>query len=564
MQSTVEKIQSLSSFDESVAAIQIEPCHETDAAKRESLQLPSATIHVCVQDEQVELEKQLEELGLVREVDVLDTWFSSALWPHSTLGWPEKTDELDRFYPTSVLVTSRDIITLWVARMVLMGLNNCQEIPFHQVFIHPKILDGEGQTMSKSRGNGVDPFDVINNLGADSLRFGMAELCTPKQDVRLPVKFVCPHCDHIFPQTPRNRVLPRVECPKCNESFSTQWAKSPEDIALDRGSATSDRFEVARNFVNKLWNASRFAMLNLDGFQPAPIQKGDLTVEDRWMLSRLTTMTRETTAKLETFQFSEAASNLRDFAWNEFCSFYIEMMKDRFAEESTRAPAQRMLAYALDALLRLLHPILPFVTEEIWQNLGKLATERGFDAIESPTDSICVSKWPTFDATWQNDSIEQQFSLFQVALKALREVRNEQDIDKKVIVNFKVRCEDRVADLLRPLGSYFRRLAASELVEMGTDVQEPQIGTVLPLPDFEILVDLDGLIDEEAEIKRLEKLKINLEKSIGSKKKQLGNERFVAAKPELAETIRAELGQAEEQLRVLLRTLEKFLTKRNG
>ena len=178
-----------------------------------------AAIHVCINEGQTEAEQRIEKLGYVREEDVLDTWFSSALWPHSTLGWPQKSPDLDFFYPTSTLITSRDIITLWVARMVLMGLNNMDEVPFREVFIHPKILDGYGETMSKSKGNGVDPLDVIEKFGADALRFGLTYLTTETQDVRMPVQFECPHCDTLMDQTKKNRELPRIACKSCDKEF---------------------------------------------------------------------------------------------------------------------------------------------------------------------------------------------------------------------------------------------------------------------------------------------------------------------------------------------------------
>ena len=178
--------------------------------------------------------------SISQEDDVLDTWFSSALWPLSTLGWPDETPELKKFYPTSALVTSRDIITLWVARMVIAGLYNVDEVPFHEVYITPKILDSYGETMSKSKGNGVDPLDVIDKFGADALRFGLAYLTTDTQDVKLTVDFECPHCRAQFAQTKKNRMLPRIECEKCGKPFSTQWAEKPEDKALPRGAAVSE------------------------------------------------------------------------------------------------------------------------------------------------------------------------------------------------------------------------------------------------------------------------------------------------------------------------------------
>ena len=333
-------------------------------------------------------------MAFEREDDVLDTWFSSALWPHSTLGWPEQTEELKYYYPTSVLITNRDILTLWVARMVLMGLHNVGEVPFHEVYIHPKILDGYGEGMSKSKGNGVDPIDVIEKFGADALRFGLAYLTTETQDIRLPVEFECPSCQKLIEQTRENRMLPRIKCKHCGQPFSTQWAEKPEDKALPRGAMVNERFELARNFCNKLWNASRFALMNLEGFDPGRVSDDELMVEDSWILSRLATVTQQVTDALAEYRYADAARTLYDFAWDEFCSFYVEMVKGRLQEEpekgtvpicgtpegagkwglslfGSRPVAQRLLAHVLDTLLRLLHPMIPFLTEEVWQRLGR-------------------------------------------------------------------------------------------------------------------------------------------------------------------------------------------------
>ena len=311
---------------------------------------------------------------LVREQDVLDTWFSSALWPHSTLGWPEQTEDLAYYYPTSVLITSRDIISLWVARMVITGLYNIGKIPFHEVFIHPKILDKFGEGMSKMKGNGVDPVDVIEKFGADALRFGLADLTTTTQDVRMPVDFECPHCEKLIEQTKENRIRPRVKCKHCGKEFSTQWAEKDADKALPRGAVVSERFEKGRNFCNKIWNASRFALdKNLDGYTPGKVAESDLLIEDRWILSRLATVTQETTQALAEYRYADATNALYGFAWDEFCSFYVEMVKARLSEPAMRPTAQRVLAHTLDSLLRLLHPVIPFMTEEIWQLLAEAA-----------------------------------------------------------------------------------------------------------------------------------------------------------------------------------------------
>jgi len=445
--------------------------------------------------------------------------------------------------------------------MVLMGLNNCGDVPFRNVYIHPKIQDGFGETMSKSKGNGIDPLDVIDKFGADALRFGMAHLCTETQDVRLPVQFQCPHCDHSFDQTKKNRTRPTLACPTCKKEFSTQWAETEQDQSLPRGTVTSERFEDARNFVNKLWNASRFAMMNLEGYSAGPIDETELTVEDRWLLSRLSKVASDATNHLESFRYSEATRELYDFAWHQFCSFYVEMLKDRFADESLRPHAQRMLAFSLDCLLKLLHPVMPFITEEIWQNLAKLCPDRGFSDVHTASKCLIDAPWPKLDENWQNAEIENQFALYQTTLGALREIRARQNIDRKTTIKFSVKCDSSIAASLQPLSSYFSRMALADIVTMGADVEPFETNATLAKPNMEIFVDLEGLIDYGAEIKRLEKEKAELEKSIESKQRQLSNEKFVAAKPELAEKIRIGLEQAQAQLLTINESLEKLRKK---
>lgn len=547
-----ETVLGLDGYAESAASLQVEPCHETDETKRIQLGLPLATVHVCIKQGGSLLEKQLESAGFEREEDVLDTWFSSALWPHSTLGWPRDTPELAYFYPTNVLITSRDIITLWVARMVLAGLNNMGEVPFHRVFIHPKILDGYGETMSKSKGNGIDPLDVIDKFGADALRFGMADLTTETQDVRMPVQFECPRCQHTFDQTKKNRELPRVQCPKCEQPFSTQWSTSEEDCSLPRGLVLSERFERARNFINKLWNASRFAMLNLEEYEAAPIDPQQLTVEDRWILSRLTTVSHIVSQSLEEFRYADATRELYDFSWNEFCSFYVEMLKDRFSDPAARPHAQRMISYTLDCLLRLLHPIIPFITEEIWLLLAELCPQRGFETLQTARDSIMLADWPQLDVSWQDNEIEQQFSLFQSTLGALREIRSRQNLAPRKQIRFSIRCTPDLADLIQPMGIFFTSMAAAELTEISDQVLAPKVNATVALPNMEIFVDLAGLIDIAAETKRLQKEQTRLQGMIGGKEKQLANEKFINnAKPEVVAQARASLEQIREQLKAV-------------
>ncbi|MEE2684840.1 MAG: valine--tRNA ligase [Planctomycetota bacterium] len=515
-----------------------------------------ATVHVCLPEEDPELQHQLVERGFVQEEDVLDTWFSSALWPHSTLGWPESNEALDTFYPTSTLITSRDIITLWVARMVLMGLNNMEDVPFREVFIHPKILDGYGETMSKSKGNGVDPLDVIDKFGADALRFGLAYLTTETQDVRMPVQLECPHCQESMDQTRENRELPRVECDSCKQAFSTQWARSEEDLALPRGAVLSERFEIARNFCNKLWNASRFVLINLEGYQPAAVADEELAFEDRWLLSRMATVTGQVTESLEGYRFAEASRTLYDFAWDEFCSFYVEMAKARFQDDKAAPVARRVLAHALDQLLRLLHPVIPFITEGVWELLAAAAPRRGLDEPLQQSESIMTADWPVPDDSHRDVVIEEQFALFQQVLGAVREIRSRQGLSPRESIEFSVRCGDEVVDLLKPMDGFFVTMAGATSVGWGPDVAAPENNATVRVQDLEVFVDLMGLIDVDAEIERNQKLKERLSGQISGKEKKLGNQQFVDRAPaevvererESLEKIKQELALVEEAL----------------
>ncbi len=524
-----------------------------------------------------------------QESDVLDTWFSSALWPISTMGWPDETPELKKFYPTSALITSRDIITLWVARMVIAGLYNVGEVPFHEVYITPKILDGYGETMSKSKGNGVDPLDVIEKFGADALRFGIAHLTTETQDVRMPVEFECPHCQAVFPQTKKNRQLPRIECEKCGKPFSTQWAEKPDDKALPRGAVVSERFELGRNFANKLWNAARFSLINLEGYS-APGSAGGfsddaLLLEDRWLLSRLATVTQQTTDALEHYRYADAARTLYDFAWNEFCSFYVEMTKARFGVPDQRETAQRVIAHALDVLMRLLHPMMPFLTEEVWQLLAQVAPNRSLPAAATIADSrddspsrdrkiavkstaraapsICIAPWPTSDTSRQDPRIEQQFADFQAVLGAVREARQRQNIPFKEELAFTVRCNDATAKLLEPMQPYFAQMARAAATQWGPTAEPIGVPISITLAGqtgpIEVHVDVSRFIDVGAERKRLEKDRDNLTKQITSIEAKLANKGFADKAPaEVVQQQRNKLTELRGQLESATSALAKL------
>jgi len=562
-----------SALDEEIAAIKAHPAIASKEASWQSeladdREEPDAAawgyVHVCIRDENSPREAELETLGYAREEDVLDTWFSSALWPHSTLGWPEQTPELAYYYPTSVLITSRDIITLWVARMVLTGLNNVGDVPFSEVFIHPKILDGQGETMSKSKGNGVDPLDVIEKFGADALRFALTYLTTDTQDARMPVQFECPHCEQNIDQTKKNRDQPRVVCTnkECGKPFSTQWANSEEDLALPRGAVISERFELARNFGNKLWNATRFALLNLEDFEPGPVADEDLLLEDRWLLSRLATVTQQTTESLENYHFAEAARGLYDFAWDQFCSFYIEMAKNRLQDKenpAARTVAKRVLAHALNVLLRLLHPMIPFITEEMWSLFAKAAPQRGLPEPSQAAESLMLASWPEANSSDRDEAIEARFVTFQEALGALREIRARQNIAPKQAFDFYVRCDAPTAKLLNEMAPYFDSMANASIAKAAADLTPPPLSATVSMPGMDIYVDLKEFIDVDAERARLEKETGKISGFIKGKESKLGNAKFVDNAPaEVVAREREQLEQLQQQLKTIAAAMESL------
>ncbi|MCC9654971.1 valine--tRNA ligase [Rhodopirellula halodulae] len=526
---------------------------------------PTQAVFVCIRSEDETVETDVAALGLTQDPDVLDTWFSSALWPHSTLGWPAETPELAKFYPTSTLITSRDILTLWVARMVLMGLNNVGEIPFHEVFIHPKILDGLGETMSKSKGNGVDPIDVIDKFGPDALRFGLARLATETQDVRMPVQYECPSCEKLIDQTKKNRSLPSMECPACGKPFSTQWAETEADKALPKAAVVSERFETARNFVNKLWNASRFVMMNLDGFEPTSLDVKSLPIEDRWLLSRLSTVTQTVGDAIEHYQFGEAARVLYDFAWDEFCSFYVEIAKPRLSDDSQRQIAQNVIAHGLDQLLRLLHPIMPFVTESVWGHLGSIAPKRGVPEPIEVGQFVMTSDYPVADETHHDSQIERQFSEFQQIVAAIRQIRASQNIAPKETLPVGIRCSESSQELLQPMTAYFEALTGAEIQSLGPETVafETDAHIALAEVDVDVHVDLEKFIDVEAELGRLEKLQKQLTGQIAGKQNKLSNESFVSRAPaDIVQKERESLAALQTQLEAVAHDISKLQLKK--
>jgi valyl-tRNA synthetase len=470
---------------------------------------------------------------LEQDPDVLDTWFSSALWPHSTLGWPEQTPELRYYYPTSVLVTSRDIITLWVARMVITGLYNTGKVPFHHVYIHPKMLDAFGESMNKSKGNGIDPLDIIGRYGTDALRFGMVQVATETQDSRMPVANVCPHCGTLVPVKQEHMYMRtrRVTCPSCKKPFRPGGPWPAEDPELATAKQASERFELGRNFANKLWNAARFLLLNLEGYKPEAIRLEELPIEDRWILSRLATTAADVTAQLEAYHFSDVARTIYEFTWSEFCDWYVEMSKGRLREPDSRALAQRVLAGVLDGILRLVQPVMPFVAETVWQALAEVAFERGLPAPEPATESVVIAPWPALPESWKDTAMEQRIARMQDLVRAVREVRNRYMLDPKTHFDVFVRCNQAMAEDFRLLAPFISTLATVGRLECGPDVVKPSQAAGLVHPEFEAYVSLRGLIDVGEEIKRLEKQQAEKHKHLQSAQAKLNNESFVARAP---------------------------------
>ncbi len=510
---------------------------------------------------------------LRRDDDVLDTWFSSALWPMATLGWPDQDHNpplsgqpdpsstgsnavLDFFYPTNVLITSRDIITLWVARMVIMGLYNLGKVPFAHVHVHPKILDGFGQTMSKSKGNGVDPLDLIDKYGVDAVRFTIASLAGESQDVRLPVGYECPACAEVIAQTiehqkaiPAGGAKPRLKCPKCkaNPQYSSPWFVPDEGEPVAR--VVSDRFEYGRNFCNKLWNATRFAFMNLTGYTAGPVAEDELRLEDRWILSRLTTTVRTVNAELNDYHFDAATRALRDFTWNEFCDWYVEMIKPRLRDERFRPAAQRVLVGVLDVLLRLLSPFTPFLCEELWAKLNELAPERGLPSPAQAAEACMIAPWPELPPGWRDVELERRFERLQELIAAVRNVRAMYRIEDKVELALHIRCQPDVATQLQDVASQFSNLAKAVLKGVGIDVTRPGTSASFSLTDADGFIPLAGVVDREAEVVRQKKEAEKLRGFILGHERKLGNQSFVGkAPPEVVEQVRETLAGLQKQL----------------
>lgn len=429
-----------------------------------------------------------------QDEDVLDTWFSSALWPFSTMGWPEQTPELKQFYPTSVLVTGYDIIFFWVARMIMMGLEFQQEIPFKHVFIHGLVRDSQGRKMSKSLGNGIDPLEVVEKYGADTLRFMLITGNTPGNDMRF------------------------------------YW----------------ERVESTRNFANKLWNASRFVLMNLtdydENFDP---QASDYTLADKWILSRYNQTVSDVTRNLERFELGEAGRAIYEFIWNEFCDWYIELSKARlYNKEDNRArqTAQSVLCYVLENTLKLLHPFMPFITEEIWQHIP----HEGY--------SIIVASWPVEQTTLTDKKAELNMEIVMETIKAIRNMRAEVNVapgrKSEAILQL---ASAELVQLFELNASYVKTLAAVEPLNVSlTTPEKPENAMAAVVSGVEIYMPLKGLIDVDKETARLNKELLTLDKELARVSGKLSNEGFVAkAPPDVIEKEKAKQQEFEEKVKAI-------------
>ena len=460
-------------------------------------------------------ERDLEADGWQRDPDVLDTWFSSALWPFSTMGWPDQTPELKTFYPGDALITAREIITLWVSRMVMMGQYCLHSPPFRDVFIHAMVQDGEGRKMSKSLGNGIDPLDVIDSHGADAMRFTLASMTTQTQDVRMPV----------------------------------------EEMTLPDGRKvnTSPKFDVGRNFCNKLWNASRFAMMNLEGMPAwSEIDPKD-NLADRWILSRLTAAVRDADAAVDAYRFNEFADTLYHFMWDDFCDWYLEIAKVRI--NAGQSDAKAVLAHCLDTLLRLLHPICPFVTEAIWAALAEVCPTRGPD--ESLAAPLLVrAAWPRADGAWTDEAAEQDFALLQDLIRQVRNARMEHNVPPAHKVGAAAEAAPPAAQMLTDNVELLKSLAMLDEVSIAPKLDTvPATAAAVTAGGVKLYV--LGIIDLDAERSRLARQSETLQRGITGIEKKLSSEGFLKKAPsEVVEGERERLGRLKRDLDAITKSLE--------
>ncbi|MBE6608209.1 MAG: valine--tRNA ligase [Ruminococcaceae bacterium] len=430
-----------------------------------------------------------------QDSDVLDTWFSSALWPFSTLGWPESTEDLKKYYPTNVLVTGYDIITFWVSRMIFSGLEHMGEKPFSTVFIHGLVRDAQGRKMSKSLGNGIDPLEIIASYGADALRFALATGNSPGNDMRF----------------------------------------------------SSEKIEAARNFNNKIWNAARFVLMNLTIDEAALPESDKLELEDKWIISKFNTLCREVTTNLDNFELGVSLSKLYDFIWDVFCDWYIELVKPRLNDKGSESNivAQNVLVYVLSETLKLLHPYMPFITEEIWQSLPHTG------------ESIMISDYPKYSEALDFSEDEERMASLIATIRAIRNLRSEMNVppSKKAALTI---VSERTDIYNEKTEAFFVKLASASSVTVLSEYHdEKSVQTVTE--NAVVYIPLAEMIDFEKELARLEGEKKNTLFEIERLEKKLSNEGFVAKAPaQVVEGERAKLTKYRDTLEKIMNAIEKF------
>lgn len=431
--------------------------------------------------------------NLSQDPDTLDTWFSSALWPFSTLGWPDKTPELEHYYPTNTLVTGYDIIFFWVARMIFSACEYTGEQPFDTVLIHGLVRDAQGRKMSKSLGNGIDPLEIIDKYGADAMRFALATGNSPGNDMRF----------------------------------------------------SDEKVEASRNFANKIWNAARFILMNLDENEPAPHLPGELALEDKWILSQYNTVVKEVTDNLEKFELGMAVQKLYDFIWDVFCDWYIELAKIRLQQGGEAAkPARAVLVYVMSNTLKLLHPFMPFITEEIWQTLPHNG------------EAILVSPWPVYDAALAFSQEEAKMERIMRAIRAVRNRRSEMNVPPSKKAHVYIETADE--ETFRGAAVFFQRLAYASDVTVGTSFEIP--GSVLIVADSaRLYIPMGELVDLEAEKTRLHKELENTQKQLAGVQAKLNNEQFVSKAPApIVQNQRDTAAKLEEKIQMLEQSLAEM------
>ncbi|MFW6386941.1 MAG: valine--tRNA ligase [Bacillota bacterium] len=430
---------------------------------------------VIVSREEPDTCPECERDNLKQDEDVLDTWFSSALWPFSTMGWPEETDDLEYFYPTDVLVTGRDIIFFWVARMIFMGLEFMDQVPFFDVYVHGLIRDAQGRKMSKSLGNGIDPLDVVEEYGADALRFTLITGNTPGNDMRF----------------------------------------------------REEKLEASRNFANKIWNASRFVLMNIEDLDYENVEQEELeyTLADRWMFTRLQEVTEKINQALERYDFGAVSKFLYDFIWNEFCDWYIEMLKIRLYQDEDKqayTTAQYNAVTVLETILRLLHPVMPFITEEIWQ---QLPAGKG--------DTIMHTDWPEIRDDLLADEANRQMEVIMDVVRNIRNIRNEMKVNPGKDIRAIFEAEEEKLSLLQQGQEYIAELASVGEMEFATSgAERPDKVSTVVVGEIEVVLPLADMIDIDKEIERIKGEIEDVEAEIERAEGKLNNQGFVENAPE--------------------------------